>query len=74
MFQLDAHMHVLSPDIQSVKNAAVVDLSCFHSTKYSLQEFLDVKKEIVIFLSQKYAWELRKMKYEQNAPIKNIYR
>ena len=55
MFQLDAHMHVLSPNIQSLKNAAVVDLSCFHSTKYSLQEFLDVKKEIVIFLSQKYA-------------------
>ena len=48
MFQLDAHMHVLSPNIQSLKNAAVVDLSCFHSTKYSLQEFLDVKNRVVI--------------------------
>ena len=46
MFQLDAHMHVLSPNIQSLKNAAVVDLSCFHSTKYSLQEFLDVKNSL----------------------------
>ena len=74
MFQLGAHMHVLPPNIWSSENAAVVDLICFHSTKYSLQEFLDVKKEIVIFLSQKYAWGFRKMKYEQNAPIKNIYR
>ena len=55
MFQLDAYMHVLPPNIQSLENAVVVDLICFHSTKYSLQEFLDVKKEIVIFLSQKYA-------------------
>ena len=73
MFQLDAYMHVLPPNIQSLENAVVVDLICFHSTKYSLQEFLDVKKEIVIFLSQKYAWEFIKMKYEQSAPIKNIY-
>ena len=55
MFQLGAHMHVLPPNIQSLENTVVVDLICFHSTKYSLQGFLDVKKEIVIFLSQKYA-------------------
>ena len=52
MFQLDAHMHVLPPNIQSLEYAAVVDLICLI---YSLQEFLDVKKEIEIFLSQKYA-------------------
>ena len=50
-----------------------LDLFSLNKIIYSLQEFLDVKKEIVIFLSQKYAWEFGKMKYEQNAPIKNIY-
>ena len=35
--------HVLLPSIQSLEQAVVVDLICFRSTKYSLQEFLDVK-------------------------------
>jgi len=32
---------------------------CFCSTKYSLQEFLDIKAS-VLFRSKKYAWKLRK--------------
>ena len=32
---------------------------CFCSTKYSLQEFLDVKAS-TLFPSKKYAWQLRK--------------
>ena len=65
--------HVLPPNIRSLEYMAdFFDLICFRATKYSLQEFLDVKKAIVLFLSQKYAWELRKMKYEQNPRIKNI--
>ena len=36
-----------------------------------MQEFLDVKniklvEASVLFLSEKYAWKLRKMKYQQN--------
>ena len=26
----------------------------------------------MLFLSDKYTWKLRKMKYKQNAPVKNI--
>ena len=35
--------HVLAPNTWSSDKAAVVDLICFHPTKYSLPEFLGVK-------------------------------
>ena len=41
---------------------------------FAMQEFLDVKniklvEASVLFLSEKYAWKLRKMKYQRNRPV-----
>ena len=51
--------HVLRANIRSLEYAAIVDLIHFRSMKYSLQEFLDVKNNVleasVLFLSEKYA-------------------
>ena len=52
-------------------------LDLFSVNKYSLREFLYVRNNYfveasVLFLREKYAWKLRKMKYERNVLIKNI--
>ena len=47
---------VLLRSIQSLEQAAVVDLICLRSTKYSLQEFWDIKnnlwKQVFFFWSR----------------------
>ena len=41
---LDANRTFLPPNIQSLEYLPVVNLICFHSTKHSLQKFLDVSR------------------------------
>ena len=55
--------HVLLPSIQSLEQAVVVEFICFRSTKYSLQECLDVKnnfqKQVCFFCARNVpgSWE-----------------
>ena len=65
--------HVLPPYILSLEYMAVVDLICFRTTTYSLQEFLDVNNNFWRQVSCYWAWnkpESWKKKYEQNVLIK----
>ena len=54
------------PNIQSLEYAAVVDLICFHSTKYSLQEFLDVSNIISGGKCAVSEWEIKCLRVKKS--------